>query len=85
MRTDIEWVGDDVISYRNKEKYEFDSTASETFSQDDEVIILNPVWNVSTRIYGDKFCSAIIVETSNENFEKERRERRSKYRTVVIL
>lgn len=54
-KTDIEWVGDDVISYRNRQKYQFDEIASGKLSQEDEVVILNPVWNVSKLIFCGKF------------------------------
>lgn len=46
-KSDIQWRDDEIISYRNNERYEFDQFSSGVLSDGDVVVILNPVWNVS--------------------------------------
>lgn len=59
-KTDIQWLSDEIVSYRNRERYEFDKFSSGSLSHDDELVILNPLWNVSKKqynIFNCKHCS----------------------------
>lgn len=50
-KSDVTWTSDDIISYRSNEGYEFDQAASGNLTEEDELMTLNPVLNVTFKLF----------------------------------